>query len=103
MMMMMMIMIINSSSSNYNNQQVQTDSTVPNNKPDIIICDNEKLTYVLIDTAISGDRNVIKNGAEKILRYKDLIIEIQRIWKVKAKVIPIITVATGTLSKSLRQ
>jgi hypothetical protein len=23
------------------NQQIQTDSTIPNNKPDIIICDNE--------------------------------------------------------------
>ena len=26
------------------NQQVQTDRTIPNNKPDIIICDNEKRT-----------------------------------------------------------
>jgi hypothetical protein len=29
---------------------------------------------VLIDAAISGDRNVIKQAAEKILKYKDLII-----------------------------
>ena len=34
------------------NQQSQTDRTVPNNKPDIIICDNEKGTCVLIDVAI---------------------------------------------------
>jgi hypothetical protein len=30
----------------------------------------------LRDGAIPGDRNVIKKGAEKILKYKDLIIEI---------------------------
>jgi hypothetical protein len=42
------------------NQQVQTDRTIPNNKPDIIICDNEKRTCMLIDVAIPGDRNVIK-------------------------------------------
>ena len=42
------------------NQQVQTDRTIPNNKPDIIICDNEKRTCMLIDVAISGDRNMIK-------------------------------------------
>jgi len=42
------------------NQQIQTDRTIPNNKPDIIIRDNEKGTCVLIDVAISGDRNVIK-------------------------------------------
>ena len=42
------------------NQQVQTDRTIPNNKPDIIICNNEKGTCMLIDVALSGDRNVIK-------------------------------------------
>jgi hypothetical protein len=41
------------------NQQVQTDRTIPNNKPDIIIHDNEKRTCMLIDVAILGDRNVI--------------------------------------------
>ena len=49
-----------------------------NNKPDIIIRDNEKRTWMLIDVTISGDRNVIKKGAEKILKYKDLTIETQR-------------------------
>ena len=34
------------------NQQVQTDRTVPTNKPHIIIRDNEKGTCVLIDVVI---------------------------------------------------
>jgi len=55
---------------------------------------------MLIDFAISGDRNVIKKGAEKILKYKDLTIEIQCMWNVKTKVIPVIIGATGTISKS---
>jgi len=46
------------------NQQVQADRTIPYNKPDIIIRDNEKGTCMLIDVAISGDRNVIKKEAE---------------------------------------
>jgi len=46
---------------------------------------------------------VIKKEAEKILKYKDLTIEIQRMWNVKAKVIPVIIGATGTISKSLRK
>ena len=33
--------------------------------------------------AILGDRNEIKKEAEKILKYKDLIIEIQCMWNVK--------------------
>jgi hypothetical protein len=47
------------------NQQVQTDRTIRNNKPDIIIRNNEKRTCMLIDVAISGDRNMIKKEAER--------------------------------------
>ena len=84
------------------NQQVQTDRTIPNNKQDIIIRDNEVGTCMLIDVAISGDKNVIKKEAEKILKYKYLKIEIQRMWNVKTRVIPVIIGATGTISKSFR-
>jgi len=68
------------------------------NKPDNIIRDNEKGTYILIDVAIWGDRNVIKKEADKILKYKYLTIEIQRMWKVKTLI-----GATGTISKSFRK
>jgi len=54
---------------------------------------------MLIDVAISGDRNVIKKEAGKILKYKDLTIEIQPMWNVKTKAIQVITGATGTISK----
>jgi hypothetical protein len=50
------------------NQQVKTDRTIPNSKPHIIIRDNEKGTCMLIDIVIPGDRYVIKNEAEKILK-----------------------------------
>ena len=39
---------------------VRTDRNIPNNKPDITICDNKQGTCMLIDVAITGDRNVIK-------------------------------------------
>ena len=58
---------------------------------------------MLIDVANSEDRNVIKKEPEKILKYKDLTIEIQRMWNVKTKVIPVIIGATGTISKSFRK
>ena len=46
---------------------------------------------------------MIKKEAEKILKYKALTIEIQRMWNVKTKVIPAILGATGTISKPLRK
>jgi hypothetical protein len=66
---------------------VQTDRTIPNNKPEIAIRDNENGTCMLIDVTISGYRNVIQKEVEEVLKYtaitylldyKDLKTEIQR-------------------------
>jgi len=46
---------------------------------------------------------VIKREAGKILKYEELLTEIQCMWNVKAKVIPVIIGATETIPKSLRQ
>jgi hypothetical protein len=51
---------------------VQAERTIPKNKPAIVIHDNGKGTCMLIDVAISGDRNVIKKEAEKVLNVKAL-------------------------------
>ena len=56
---------------------------------------------MLIDVAFPGDRNIIRKEDEKILKYQDLIIQIQRMRKVKKKLIPVIIGATGTILKSL--
>ena len=81
------------------NQQVQTDRIIPNNKSDIIIRANLKGTCMFKEVAISEDRNVLKKEAEKLLKYKDLTIEIQRMWNVKTKALPVIIGATGPISK----
>jgi len=58
---------------------------------------------MLVDVAISGDRNMIKKEAENILKYTDLTIGTQSMWNVKPKVIPVIIGATETISKSFRK
>ena len=40
---------------------------------------------MLTDIAIPGDRNVIKKEVEKVLKYKDLIIEIQPMLEFESK------------------
>jgi hypothetical protein len=39
----------------------------------------------------------------KVLKYKDLVTEIQCMWNVKANMIPVIWGETGTISQSFRQ
>ena len=82
---------------------MKTDNTIHNNKPDIIIRDKGSGTCLLRDTAILRDRNVIKQEAENILKYKDLTIEIQRMWDAKTNVIPVTIISTLTISKSFRK
>jgi hypothetical protein len=61
---------------------VRTGRTILNYKADDIIRDNEEGTCMLTDIAILGDRHVIKKEDEKILKHKDLMIEIQGTWNV---------------------
>jgi hypothetical protein len=49
-------------------QQVQTDTAVTDNKPNILIRDYEKRTRLLIDGDIAGDINVVNKDTEKILK-----------------------------------
>jgi hypothetical protein len=64
-----------------------------------------KITIIIIITgvAIAGDRNVIKKETDKILKYKDLTIEIECMWNVKTKAIPEITGGNGTVSEPFRE
>jgi hypothetical protein len=85
------------------NQGRQTDREVLANRPDIIIKNKKDKTCLLIDVAIPVDKNVIQKEAEKKLKYRNLSIEIQRMWNMKCFVIPVIIGATGILSKSLQK
>jgi hypothetical protein len=55
------------------------------------------------NNTIPSDKNVIQKEAEKKLQYKNLSIEIQRMWNMKCFVIPVIIGATGIVSKSLQK
>jgi hypothetical protein len=68
------------------NQEVQTKRSSPKNKLDIRISDNETEMFMLIDTSLKGDRNVIMTEATKILKYiKRPQTEILYMWNVKIK------------------
>jgi hypothetical protein len=52
---------------------------------------------------MSGDRNVIMTETEKIVKFKDLVIAIQRMWYFKTKVAAVEIWANCITSKSFRK
>jgi hypothetical protein len=51
--------------------------------------------------AIPDDSNVNRKETEKLSKYKDLEIDVSRMWKVRTKIVPIIITALGTIKKAL--
>ena len=80
---------------------VQTDRHISANRPDIIIKDKMNSTCKLIDMTVPCDKNVSSKEIEKESKYKNLEIEIQRMWKMKTEVIPIVIGALGTIKKGM--
>jgi hypothetical protein len=62
-----------------------TDREVLANRPDIIVKSKKDKTCLLIDVSILSDKKVIQKEAEKKLKYKNLSIEIQRMWNMRYK------------------
>ena len=79
---------------------VQTDRTIEARRPDLILIDTIIEECKIIDVAIPGDTRVVKKEVEKIEKYRDLAIEIGRIWKKRANTVPIVIGALGTISKN---
>ena len=80
---------------------VQTDNAIGARKPDMIIINKETKMCQIVDFAVPYDTNVVDRETEKIDKYQDLAIELQRIWKVKTQVIPVVIGALGTMPKTL--
>jgi hypothetical protein len=85
------------------NQGIQTDREVLANRTDILIKNMKNKICLLIDVAIPSDRNVIQKESENKLKYKNVSIEIQRMWNMKCFVIPVNTGATGIVTKGLKK
>ncbi|KAL1447392.1 hypothetical protein WDU94_012405 [Cyamophila willieti] len=84
-------------------QSIQTDRTIPCNRPDIVIKNKKKKECLLIDVSVPADMNVDKKENEKKLKYTDLAIEIQRMWNMKScKIVPVVIGALGAISKSAK-
>ena len=83
--------------------QVHTDKTIKANKPDIITKDKQQKTCILIDMAIPSDRNTSVNVAMTLSKYKDLEIEITKMWGLKTITVPVAIGALGVVKKGFEE
>ncbi|KAL1457390.1 hypothetical protein WDU94_007628 [Cyamophila willieti] len=80
-----------------------TDRQINANRPDIIVHDKKNKMCQLIDIAVPDDPNIQMKEAEKINKYKNLAIEISRMWNTRTTTIPVIVGALGTIKYGLEQ
>ena len=79
-----------------------TDKKVKHNRPDIVIHDTKKKECIFVDVAIPVCYNVVSKEAEKITKYRDLEIEVQKCWNLnKIRTIPIVIGALGSVCRGI--
>ena len=78
---------------------INTDREIRANRPDIIMKNKKENICTLIDVSVPSENNTSIKVAEKISKYKDLEIEINRMWGMKTIVLPIVIGALGLIKK----
>jgi hypothetical protein len=80
---------------------VITDRTILANWSDIVLHDKKERTCLLIDRAIPDNSNINTKEIEKLSKYKDMVIMVSRMLKVRTKIVPVIIWAVVTVKKGL--
>ena len=82
---------------------IQTDREIKANRPNIVIKAKQEKSCLLIDMSIPTEKNTSVKVTEKLSKYKDLEIEIERMWGMKATTIPVVIGALGLIKKGLEK
>ena len=82
---------------------IRTDRTIQASRPDIIIKHKQNKRCQLIDMSMPSDSNISTKEFEKLSKYKDLEIEIAKMWKMKTKTIPVIVGTLGMIKKGTQK
>ena len=76
---------------------IQTDGEMKAKRPDIVIKNKKEKNCLLIDMSIPTEKNTSVKVTERLSKYKDLEIQVQRMWGVKATTIPVVIGILGLI------
>ncbi|KAJ8024904.1 hypothetical protein HOLleu_34957 [Holothuria leucospilota] len=70
-------------------------------KPDLVIIDKGNKIATIVDVAVPSDTIIERKERKKIEKYQNLRLEVQIMWDVKAKVVPVVVGALGATTQNL--
>ena len=82
---------------------IQTDHVIEARRPDLVVVDKKERSCKIIDFAVPGDSRIEEKEKDKIERYQELERELQKIWNVKVKIIPLVVGSLGAIPNRLKQ
>ena len=83
---------------------VHADREIKINRPDIVVKRKDDKRCLLIAVSIPADKNTsVKVCRETVKIYKDLEIEIERMWGMKTTVVPVVIGALGIIKEGKEQ
>ena len=85
------------------NMQIHTAHKIAANKPDIVIKDHKTMTCKLINMVVPSDRNTSVKVIEKLSKYKDLEIEVTKMWGMSTETVLVVIGVLGVIKKGLQE
>ena len=80
---------------------IHTDRNIAVNRPDIVLKNKKDKTCLLIDMTTPLDTNTLFKTTEKLTKYNDLEIEVERMWGLKITTVPVVMGALGTIKRDM--
>ena len=82
---------------------LQTDHLILARQPDLVIINNKKRTYKIVDFAVPADHRIKLKECEKKDKYLDLAKELKKLWNMQVTIIPNVIGAFRTVTKELQK
>ena len=78
---------------------IQTNHVIEARRPDLVVVDKKERSCKIIDFAVPEDSRIEEKEKDKMENYQDLRRELQKIWNVKVKIIPLVVGSLGAIPK----
>ena len=78
---------------------IQTDHAIEARRPGLVAVDKKERSCKTYDFEVPGDSRIEEKEKDKIEKNQDLGRELQKIWNVKVKMIPLVVGSLGAITK----